>query len=89
MYSVVIIIRPVEFGDTLSGWYVMLQRLNPLAGWIGKDVRKIPQMAEIQGRLAYVSSVWQLEEAKRISGRFFLEPPVTQFGLLEFGKYYE
>lgn len=63
--------------------------MNPLAGWIGRDVRKIPQMAEIQGRLTYVSSVWQLEEAKRISGQFYLEPSVSTFGLLDFGKYYE
>lgn len=77
----------VNYGDSLSGWWVLFARMNPLAGYIGADVSKIPQMAEIQSRLAYVSSVKQLDEAKSIDGVLYLRPPVHVYGTLEFGKY--
>ncbi|KAJ3228458.1 Neuropathy target esterase [Clydaea vesicula] len=77
----------VNYGDSLSGWWVMWCRMNPLAGIIGPDVSKIPAMAEIQSRLAYVSCVKQLETAKSIDGVLYLRPPVNHYGTLEFGKY--
>ena len=47
----------------------------------------IPQLAEIQSKLAYVSCVRQLEEAKLVSGVLYLRPPILEFGTLDFGKY--
>jgi predicted acylesterase/phospholipase RssA len=64
-----------------------MMRMNPLAGLIGPDVAGIPQLAEIQSKLAYVSCVRQLEEAKTVEGVLYLRPPIMQYGTLEFGKY--
>ncbi len=43
----------VNYGDSLSGWWVLLNRFNPFGGRYGN----IPQIADIQSRLAYVSNV--------------------------------
>uniref|UniRef100_A0A665X4J8 lysophospholipase n=1 Tax=Echeneis naucrates TaxID=173247 RepID=A0A665X4J8_ECHNA len=48
-----------NYGDSLSGWWLLWKRLNPLA----KKV-KVLNMAEIQTRLAYVCCVRQLESVK-------------------------
>ncbi|KAI9142206.1 hypothetical protein BKA69DRAFT_1068943 [Paraphysoderma sedebokerense] len=75
---------PVHYGDSLSGWWVILNRLNPF-----RRTAAIPSLAEIQSRLAYVSSVRQLEDAKTLPGVFYLRPSVTKFGTLDFGKFDE
>ncbi|KDN50368.1 hypothetical protein K437DRAFT_273102 [Tilletiaria anomala UBC 951] len=75
---------PRNYGDALSGWWVVLNRWNP---W--SDAIKIPSIPEIQGRLTYVSSVKTLEEAKAMPGCFYLRMPVEKFGTLEFGKFNE
>ena len=38
---------PQHFGESLSGWWVLLNRWNP---W--SNARNIPSMTEIQSRLA-------------------------------------
>ncbi|RKO92173.1 hypothetical protein BDK51DRAFT_35697 [Blyttiomyces helicus] len=76
---------PVRYGDSLSGWWVLLQRLNPFRPAKGR----IPELADIQSRLAYVSSVKQLEEVQRMEGVVYLHPPVDGFGTLEFDKFGE
>ena len=43
-------------------------------------------MAAISTQLAYVSSEWQRHDAKRADIELYLQPPVQQFGLLEFGS---
>ncbi|KAJ1516710.1 Neuropathy target esterase [Coelomomyces lativittatus] len=40
----------IYFGDTLSGWEVLLSRINPFRKGSG-----IPTLAEIQSKLAYIS----------------------------------
>ncbi|CAG8535791.1 16862_t:CDS:2, partial [Gigaspora rosea] len=75
---------PVYYGDSLSGWWVILQRFNPF-----NRLTKIPTMADIQQRLAYVSSVKTLEEAKLIPGCLYMQLPVQQYGTLEFNKFAE
>ncbi|KAN0060719.1 phosphatidylcholine and lysophosphatidylcholine phospholipase [Thecaphora frezii] len=75
---------PRSYGDTLSGWWVLLNRWNP---W--SDARNIPSIPDIQGRLTYVSSVKTLEDAKKIKGCFYMRMPVEGFGTLEFGKFDE
>ncbi len=32
----------VNYGDNLSGWWAMLMRMNPVAGFLGPDVGGIP-----------------------------------------------
>lgn len=72
---------PRSYGDTLSGWWVLINKWNP---W--SDARNIPSIPDIQGRLTYVSSVKTLEEAKKTPGVFYLRMPVEGYGTLEFGK---
>lgn len=46
-----------NYGDELSGWWLLWRRWWPWASPV-----KVPNMAEIQSRLAYVSCVRQLEQ---------------------------
>ncbi|SPO44833.1 related to NTE1 - Serine esterase [Moesziomyces antarcticus] len=73
---------PRAYGDTLSGWWVLLNRWNP---W--SDAGKIPSIPDIQGRLTYVSSVKTLEEAKKVNGCFYMRMPVEEYGTLAFGRF--
>ncbi|RHZ78801.1 hypothetical protein Glove_156g41 [Diversispora epigaea] len=74
---------PVYYGDSLSGWWVILNRFNPFRR------TTMPTMADVQSRLAYVSSVKTLEEAKTIPGCLYMQLPVQQYGTLEFNKFDE
>ncbi|KAF8683173.1 Lysophospholipase NTE1 [Rhizoctonia solani] len=75
---------PRNYGDTVSGWWVVLNRWNPFS-----STRNIPDITDIQGRLTYVSSVPTLEEAKITPGCFYMQMPVHEFGTLQFGRYDE
>ncbi|OAD06986.1 hypothetical protein MUCCIDRAFT_35127 [Mucor lusitanicus CBS 277.49] len=72
---------PVYYGDSISGWWALLHGLNPFRTY------NVPSIADIQSRLAYVSSVSRLEEAKVTDGTLYLKLPVQQWGTLEFSKY--
>ncbi|KAM4643845.1 patatin-like phospholipase domain-containing protein 6 [Amazona ochrocephala] len=73
-----------NYGDTLSGWWLLWKRLNP---WAEKV--KVPDMAEIQSRLAYVSCVRQLEVVKSSSYCQYIRPPIDSFKTMDFGKFDE
>ncbi|KAG0039935.1 phosphatidylcholine and lysophosphatidylcholine phospholipase [Podila clonocystis] len=73
------------YGDSLSGWLVLINRWNPFSN----VYRNIPNLADLQSRLAYVSSVKQLEAAKATPGMHYFKPPVQDFGTLEFGRFLE
>lgn len=45
-----------DYGDDLSGWWVLYKRYNPFTAPV-----KVPAIPDIQSRLAYVSCVRQLE----------------------------
>ncbi|CAK7269839.1 phosphatidylcholine and lysophosphatidylcholine phospholipase [Sporothrix epigloea] len=75
---------PQAFGDTLSGFWACFNRWNPLSA-----TPNPPTLAEIQARLAYVSSVDALEQAKVLPGCIYMRPPINDFGTLEFGKFDE
>jgi len=75
---------PRNFGDTVSGWWILLNRWNPFS-----SVRSIPAIPEIQSRLAYVSSVRTLEEAKVHKGCLYLGMPVQEYGTMQFNKFEE
>ncbi|KAI8982512.1 hypothetical protein BDB01DRAFT_792895 [Pilobolus umbonatus] len=72
---------PVYYGDSVSGWWALIHGFNPFRTYT------IPSIADIQSRLAYVSSVAKLEEAKITDGTLYLKLPVQQWGTLEFAKY--
>ncbi|XP_056366550.1 patatin-like phospholipase domain-containing protein 6 [Oenanthe melanoleuca] len=73
-----------NYGDSLSGWWLLWTRLNP---WAEKV--KVPDMAEIQSRLAYVSCVRQLEVVKSSSYCEYIRPPIDRFKTMDFGKFDE
>jgi lysophospholipid hydrolase len=73
-----------EFGESVSGWWVLFNRWNP---W--STTRNIPSITEMQARLAYVSSVKTLEEAKNTPGVLYMRMPVECYGTMQFGKFTE
>ncbi|KAI2664770.1 Patatin-like phospholipase domain-containing protein 7 [Labeo rohita] len=73
-----------NYGDSLSGWWLLWKRLNPLTQKV-----KVLNMAEIQTRLAYVCSVRQLEMVKDSDYCEYLRPPIDRYGTLDFGKFDE
>ncbi|KAH8802914.1 hypothetical protein F5884DRAFT_490252 [Xylogone sp. PMI_703] len=75
---------PQTFGDTLSGFWAFVNRWNPFSSFPNP-----PTLAEIQARLAYVSSVDALERAKTTPGCLYMRPPIDAYGTLDFGKFDE
>ncbi|KAK9235170.1 hypothetical protein V1525DRAFT_410722 [Lipomyces kononenkoae] len=75
---------PMTWGDSLSGFWVLFNRWNILSRH-----PNVPSMAEIQARLAYVSSVGALEKAKSIPGCIYLRPPIDHYATLDFGRFEE
>uniref|UniRef100_A0A0K0CZI5 Patatin-like phospholipase domain containing 6 n=1 Tax=Angiostrongylus cantonensis TaxID=6313 RepID=A0A0K0CZI5_ANGCA len=73
-----------NYGDSLSGTWVLMNRLNPWA----KPLR-ILNMEEIQTRLAYVSCVRQLEIVKKAPYCSYFRPAIEPFKTLEFNKFDE
>lgn len=73
-----------NYGDALSGWWLLWKRWNPLATKV-----KVPNMAEIQTRLAYVCCVRQLEMVKSSEYCEYLRPPIDSYGTLDFSKFDE
>ncbi|CAI9715518.1 patatin-like phospholipase domain-containing protein 7 [Octopus vulgaris] len=73
-----------NYGDELSGWWLLWNRWNPWA----KNV-KVPDMNEIQSRLAYVSCVRQLEMVKNSDYCEYVRPPIDKFKTLQFGSFDE
>ena len=71
-----------NYGDELSGWWLLWNRWNPF----GQKVR-VPNLPEIQSRLAYVSCVQQLEEVKRSPYCTYIRPPIDKFKTLQFGSF--
>ncbi|RVD85349.1 uncharacterized protein DFL_003673 [Arthrobotrys flagrans] len=75
---------PQNYGDTLSGGWTLFNRWNPFS-----YTPNPPTLAEIQARLAYVSSVDALERAKQAPGCYYMRPPIDMYGTLDFGKFDE
>ncbi|KAL6238242.1 lysophospholipase nte1 [Aspergillus navahoensis] len=75
---------PQGYGDSLSGMWSVVNRWNPFS-----SVPNPPTLSEIQARLAYVSSIDNLERAKNMPGCLYMRPPIDRYGTLEFGKFDE
>lgn len=71
-----------KYGDSLSGWWLLWNKWNPFGSAV-----KIPDMQEIQSRLAYVSCVQQLEEVKSSSYCHYVRPPIDNFKTMQFGSF--
>ncbi|KAF2500761.1 patatin-domain-containing protein [Lophium mytilinum] len=75
---------PQSFGDSLSGFWALLNRWNPFSAYPNP-----PTLSEIQSRLAYVSSIDALERAKTTPGCRYMRPPIDPYGTLDFAKFDE
>lgn len=75
---------PMNYGDTLSGFWVLFNRWNPFSSHPNP-----PNMMDIQMRLAYVASVHALNLAKKTPGVIYLRPPIDNYATLDFGKFDE
>lgn len=75
---------PQAFGDSLSGFWALMNRWNPFSPYPNP-----PTLSEIQARLAYVSSVDALERAKTTPGCLYMRPPIDPYGTLDFAKFDE
>nr|CAH7756569.1 unnamed protein product [Callosobruchus chinensis] len=73
-----------NYGDDLSGWWLLWKRWNPFASPV-----KVPNLPDIQSRLAYVSCVRQLEEVKNSDYCEYIRPPIDQYKTLQFGAFDE
>lgn len=72
-----------EYGTNLSGFWLLLNSLNPFA----KTVR-VPSMGELSQRLIWVSST---NHRKSLMDKvdLFLSPPVSNYGTLDYDKFDE
>lgn len=73
-----------DYGDTLSGWWLLWNRWNPFS----KTIR-VPSLPEIQSRLAYMSCVRHLEEVKKEDYCKYMRPPIDTFKTFQFGAFDE
>eukprot|EP00095_Tigriopus_kingsejongensis_P010722 snap_masked-scaffold753_size102382-processed-gene-0.9 protein:Tk10722 transcript:snap_masked-scaffold753_size102382-processed-gene-0.9-mRNA-1 annotation:"neuropathy target esterase sws isoform x1" len=73
-----------NYGDTLSGLQVLLSKWSPF-----RSKMIVPNQAEIQSRLAYVSCVGKLETVKNSDYCHYLRPPIDRYGTLQFGAFEE
>ncbi|CAF3432687.1 unnamed protein product [Rotaria socialis] len=73
-----------NFGDQLSGWWLLYKRWN-----IWSTPVKVPELSEIQTRLAYVSCQRQLEIVKNSNYCEYLRPPIDRYRTLQFGSFDE
>lgn len=76
--------QPQQYGDSLSGFWAVVNRWNPFSSTINP-----PTLSEIQARLAYVSSHDALDRAKTTPGCLYMRPPIDPFGTLDFAKFDE
>ncbi|CAG9109832.1 unnamed protein product [Plutella xylostella] len=73
-----------NYGDDLSGWWLLWKKWNPFTTPV-----KVPNLPDIQSRLAYVSCNRQLEEVKTSDYCEYIRPPIDQYKTLQFGSFDE
>ncbi|XP_037936421.1 neuropathy target esterase sws isoform X1 [Teleopsis dalmanni] len=73
-----------NYGDDLSGWWLLYKKWNPFTTPV-----KVPDLPDIQSRLAYVSCVRQLEEVKSSEYCEYIRPPIDKYKTLAFGSFDE
>jgi len=75
-----------NYGDSLSGWWLLWQKWTSA---FRSNVVKVPNLPDIQSRLAYVSCVRQLEEVRNKEYCHYVRPPIDKFKTLQFGSFDE
>jgi lysophospholipid hydrolase len=80
--AILFLVPPVF--DSNSGMWGLFNHYNPFS-----KIPDVPTLSDIQSRLAYATSVPALEKAKASPGVLDMQPPVQQYGTLDFGKFDE
>jgi len=75
-----------NYGDSLSGWWLLWQRWT---SHFRTTTVKVPNLPDIQSRLAYVSCVRQLEEVRNSDYCTYIRPPIDRYKTLQFGSFDE
>ncbi|CAH1720444.1 unnamed protein product [Aphis gossypii] len=73
-----------NYGDSLSGFWLLWKRFNPFTASV-----KVPNLEDIQSRLAYVSCVRQLEVVKTSDYCQYIRPPIDKYKTLQFKSFEE
>jgi len=73
-----------NYGDKLSGWYLLFSRLNPFSTY-----PNIPTQAQIQERLSFCSHYKNLAEMKSNERYEYIQPPVGHFSSAKFDIFQE
>ena len=73
-----------NYGDKLSGWWLLYKKWNYWTAPV-----KIPDLTEIQSRLAYVSCQRILETVKKSNYCEYMRPPIDKYRTLQFGQFNE
>lgn len=73
-----------NYGDQLNGWWLLWKRWYPFTTQI-----RVPNLPEIQMRLAYVSGVKQLEIVKNSDYCVYIRPPIDCYKTLQFKSFTE
>jgi NTE family protein/lysophospholipid hydrolase len=76
------LLRDYQFGPSISGWQVLVDKLNPLRRQDGGA----PLIFESLVRVLALNDVQQAK-TKRGFADVYIRPPVEQFNILEFGAY--
>lgn len=74
-----------NYGDQLNGWWLLWCRWMP---FLTKPI-KVPNLPDIQSRLAYISCVRQLDEVKRSEYCTYIRPPIDKWKTLQFRNFDE
>jgi len=75
-----------NYGDSLSGWWLLWKRLPLPASIIGEPVH-VPGMKDISSRLAYLTCEMQGRRVRKDLVDVYLKPRVAHISLLDFGAY--
>lgn len=73
-----------NYGDSLSGWWVLWRKLNPFLSAV-----KVPNQSDIQIRLAFCSHYKNLEELKNNSNYEYIQPPTDKYSSSAFSSFDE
>lgn len=73
-----------NYGDNLSGWWLLWKRWNPFTSPI-----KIPTQGDLQERLAFCSHYKNLNSLKDNPNYEYIQPPVGHFLSSKFGMFKE
>jgi hypothetical protein len=81
----------VDFGDSISGVWLLLRWLWTLSGLSGKPrdhvtYAGVPSAAQIATTLAFVGSQFKLTQEARRLADVWIEPDLSKFNLLDYHK---